>query len=364
MRIWVFLFLWSTAFGEPVAETYHWLNTLSEAFEKARLETPKPVSSKVLLEGAIQGMLQTLDPHSRYLDRRAYGAMMEGMRDKLVGIGVELSLEKGVLTVITPLDHSPAQKAGLLPGDQVIEIEGVATQNLSLFESGDLLKGEVGQPVSLLIARRGGVPFLIKVVRDHIALQCVQVSYKSGIAHVRLAHFNAHKASKDLGEALRALPKACQGIVLDLRNNPGGLLEEALSCAQFFLPQGKTMVTVASRAGEKTYKTQAEGSHTICPLVVLVNGGTASSAEIMAAALQENGRALLLGTQTFGKGTVQTVFPLGEGESAMVLTTAFYKTPQGHTIDGKGIIPDVQMEQKGGLDIQRLHGEDMLRQMP
>jgi carboxyl-terminal processing protease len=348
------------------AETYRLLNMLNESFRHIRNDYVAPVSDEVLIEAAINGMLNRLDPYSHYINQERYKAMITDMKGELEGIGIELTHDEGITKIITPLEGSPAWEAGLKAGDEIVSINGKVTHGLSLLAIGELIQDRDNETVQLEIKRKENpLPFMVPLKRQKILIENVRWMMQDHIAYIRLTDFNSKNTGDHLKKALSAiLTMQPKGIVLDLRNNPGGLLEEALTCADFFIESG-VLVSVEPRAKNKT-RTYNASSHTLVPtisMIVLINEGTASCAEIMAGALQDHHRALILGTPSFGKGTVQSILPLSPGYAAIRLTTAYYLTPSGKNIQTTGIQPDVGVSQDKGSnrDIQRAEALNLLK---
>ncbi len=307
-----------------------------------------PVSTKQLIEGAINGMLTSLDPHSAYLTPDLYRELQVDTQGSFGGLGIEITVKNGILTVVSPIEDTPAFRAGIKPGDQILKIEGEFTKDMSLVEAVKKMRGPKGTKITLTL-RREGVPDLFDVVvaRELIQIQSVKSrGLEKGYGYVRVTQFQ-ERTDEDLEKAVDKLAKQyngkLEGLVLDLRNNPGGLLTQAVRVSDLFLDSGMIVYTDGRLESQKQrYYSHKRKSHVDCPMVVLVNGGSASAAEIVAGALQDHRRALILGTQTFGKGSVQTILPLGDN-SALRLTTARYYTPRGRSIQATGITPDIIM---------------------
>ena len=308
-----------------------------------------PVTPKQLIEGAVNGMLAALDPHSAYLTPDLYKELQVDTRGSFGGLGIEITLKNGVLTVVSPIEDTPAFRAGIQPNDQILKIEGEFTKDMTLIEAVKRMRGPKGTKITLTL-RRESVPdlFDVSVVREVIQIQSVKSKLlEKGYGYVRVTQFQ-ERTDDDLERALDGIAKESQGkiegVVLDLRNNPGGLLTQAVRVADTFLDSGMIVYTDGRLESQRQrYFAHKRKSRTEFPMVVLVNGGSASAAEIVAGALQDQRRALVLGTQTFGKGSVQTILPLGD-TSALRLTTARYYTPRGRSIQATGITPDIIME--------------------
>jgi carboxyl-terminal processing protease len=306
------------------------------------------VSTKQLIEGAINGMLTSLDPHSAYLTPDLYRELQVDTQGSFGGLGIEITVKNGILTVVSPIEDTPAFRVGIKPGDQILKIEGEFTKDMSLVEAVKKMRGPKGTKVTLTL-RREGVPelFDVAVTREIIQIQSVKSRpLEKGYGYVRVTQFQ-ERTDEDLEKAIDRMSKQSggklEGLVIDLRNNPGGLLTQAVRVSDLFLDSGMIVYTDGRLDSQKQrYYAHKRKSHVDCPMVVLVNGGSASAAEIVAGALQDHRRALILGTQTFGKGSVQTILPLGDN-SALRLTTARYYTPRGRSIQATGITPDIIM---------------------
>jgi carboxyl-terminal processing protease len=305
------------------------------------------VGTQKLMEGAINGMLNALDPHSAYLTPDLYKELQVDTEGSFGGLGIEITLRDGVLTVVSPIEDTPAARAGIKAGDQIIKIEGELTKDMSLVEAVKKMRGPKGSKVQISI-RREGVPRLLDLTltREVIKVQSVKArTLEKGYGYIRLAQFQ-DRTSTDLEAALHRLVQEngkLEGLVLDLRNNPGGLLNQAVKVSDLFLDSGLIVYTEGRLDNQKQKYFAHPGGYTDVPMVVLVNGGSASASEIVAGALQDHGRAVVLGTQTFGKGSVQTILPLENG-AALRLTTAMYYTPSGRSIQVTGISPDITLD--------------------
>ena len=325
----------------PLEELRHFTQT----FERIRQEYIEEVDDKKLLEMSIKGLLGSLDPHSEYLDEQAFSLLEEHSSGEFGGLGVEVSLEKGAIRVISPIDGTPAYRAGILPGDLIIKLDSNAVQNMTFGEAIEVMRGPKGSTLLLTIVRgRADAPIEISVERDIIHVNSVRSEIpRSGFGYIRIAQFQENtgqqfkKALSDLSEKDSQL----KGVVLDLRNNPGGLLTTSIEVVDAVLDGGLVVYT-EGRGAKSNASYQASSGDRLngLPMVVLINEGSASAAEIVAGALQDHGRALILGTNSFGKGSVQTIFPLG-GNRGMKLTTARYFTPNKRSIQALGIKPDI-----------------------
>ncbi len=330
------------------SDTYRLLTLFGDVFERVRAEYVDPVNDRDLVENAINGMLTGLDPHSNYMNAKAFRDMQVQTRGEFGGLGIEVTQENGFIKVISPIDDTPASRAGVKAGDLIVALDGKTVQGLTLNEAVDRMRGVPNSKIVLTIRREGNdKPIDLAMQREVIHIQVVRQHLEGGdIGYIRLTSFNEqtdaglkaafHTLEQQSGNKLKA-------IILDLRNNPGGLLDQAVAVSDDFLHQGE-IVSTRARHPEDSQRWNAK-DHDITeglPLVVLINGGSASASEIVAGALQDHHRAILLGTRSFGKGSVQTVIPL-PGNGAMRLTTARYYTPSGRSIQGLGIAPDVEV---------------------
>jgi len=324
--------------------TYQSLKSFNEILDTIEKQYVETVDKKTLIQGAINGMMKTLDPHSTYMTAEMYKELDVETKGSFGGIGIEITIKKDILTVVSPIEDTPAFNAGIKAGDQIVRIDGKPTKDITIVEAVNKLRGPKDTKVSLTIVREDvAKPFDVVLIRAIIKIKSVRSKMLNGnIGYIRLTTF-AEKAGEDVKNAVRDLGKTAplQGLILDLRNNPGGLLNQAVEVSDIFLKSG---VIVSTRGRVKMMESKSmakdDGDEPTCPMIVLVNEGTASASEIVAGALQDNGRALILGTQTFGKGSVQTVIPLDDG-SALKLTTAKFYTPKGRSIQADGILPDV-----------------------
>lgn len=331
------------------ADTYELLNLFGEVMERAKISYVEEVSDKKLIESAINGMLVALDPHSSYLDENSFKYMSEQTSGKFGGLGIEVTMENSVVKVVSPIDDTPAAKAGLKPGDYITSIDGEQVMGLTLNEAVDKMRGKVGSKVKLTIRRGGEKPFDVSLKREEIKIQSVKSEVKGGdVVYIRISSFsdNVDKMmEKAIKDARKKTKGKLTGVVIDVRNNPGGLLDQAVSVSDLFLDKGE-IVSTRSRNESDTVKYTATGGDVAkdLPIVVLINEGSASASEIVAGALQDHHRAIIMGEKSFGKGSVQTVIPLGK-YGAMRLTTARYYTPSGRSIQAKGIEPDIEVKQ-------------------
>ncbi|GAB6095483.1 S41 family peptidase [Desulfatiferula olefinivorans] len=329
-------------------EVYRNLVIFSDVIGEIEKNYVDPVTTDVLIKKAVQGMVRSLDPHSAYLSQDEYDALSEDTKGEFSGIGVVLTIKDDILTVISPIEGTPAHRAGIRAGDVIVRINGESAYEMSINEAVNRIKGVKGSRLTLTILRKGGGdPIDIELERDDIPLESVKsILLPDGNAYVAISNFNEN-TSRDLIKALdeREAERGgvLAGLILDLRGNPGGLLEQAVAVADVFLREG-TVVSIRGREGREPQVWGAgDGKHVRdCPMVVLINGGSASASEIVAGALQDHKRALILGTRSFGKGSVQNIKPLGDG-SALKLTVARYYTPSGRSIQAEGIRPDIEM---------------------
>ncbi len=325
------------------------LRAFTEVFEKIKTDYVEPVGDSSLLENAVRGMLSGLDPHSAYLDPEAFKELQVGTSGEFGGLGIEVGMEDGFVKVIAPIDDTPAQRAGIKAGDLIIRIDDTPVKGLTLTEAVGLMRGKPGSEIVLSIVRDGeDKPLKIKIIRDIIKVKSVKARLlEDGFGYVRITQFQTH-TGENLVQAVSDLKKENQGklkgLILDLRNNPGGVLSAAVSVSDAFLESGLIVYT-QGRVDDSELKFKATPTDVIdnAPLVVLVNGGSASASEIVAGALQDHKRAIVLGEPTFGKGSVQTILPMNNG-AALKLTTARYYTPSGRSIQAEGIVPDIVLE--------------------
>jgi len=333
--------------GAVPKETYENIELLTNILAIVQKNYVDDVSSEDLFEGAITGMLLSLDPHSAYLTPDLYRELQVDTRGSFGGLGIEITIRGGFLTVVSPIEDTPAFRAGIEPGDQIVKIDGQLTKDMSLLQAVKLMRGKKGTKISIAVAR-DGVPGLIEVsiVREVIKVPSVKArAIDDKYGYIRLTQFQ-ERTYDDMRERLDELKAKGEisGLVLDLRNNPGGLLAQAVRVADAFLDKGLIVYTDGRLESQRQkYYAHKSGTYSGFPMVVLVNGGSASAAEIVAGALQDHKRAIVLGTPTFGKGSVQTILPL-EKDSAIRLTTARYYTPNGNSIQASGIEPDIVME--------------------
>ncbi|MBW1667989.1 MAG: S41 family peptidase [Deltaproteobacteria bacterium] len=354
-------------------DIYKNIEIFSEVLRQIEKNYVEPVDSQKLIYGAIKGMVRTLDPHSSFMAKDEYQELMIETKGTFSGVGIEITIRDNVLTVVSPIEGTPAQKAGIQAGDKIIKIDGKSTRDMTLTDAVKHIRGKKGTKVKLTIMRgEENRPLDFVLIRDVIPIRSVK-SYllKPTIGYVRISNFQS-KTGKELTSALDKLEKGrnLKGLILDLRNNPGGLLSQAIEVADQFLDSG----LIVSTRGRNSSQNMRVFAHKLAkerdyPIIVLVNGGSASAAEIVAGALQDNKRALILGTRTFGKGSVQTIVPLSDG-SGLRLTTAKYYTPSGRSIQLSGISPDIELaylppsKEKKKRESSFIREEDLERHMP
>jgi carboxyl-terminal processing protease len=331
------------------AETYRLLQLFGDVFARVRAEYVETPQDRDLVENAINGMLTGLDPHSAYLNPRNFRDMQVQTRGEFGGLGIEVTQEGGYIRVISPIDETPAARAGIRPGDSITHLNGNSTQGMTLQEAVEVMRGERGTSLRLTIRRENtAAPIELTIVRDVIRPQIVRFRMEGNdIGYIRITSFN-EQTETNLRRAINSLRQQAgnnlRGLVLDLRNNPGGLLDQAVQVTDSFLDQGEIVSTRARRSEDaQRWNARAGDIANGLPVVVLINGGSASASEIVAGALQDHRRAVILGTTSFGKGSVQTVMPLGGNNGAIRLTTARYYTPSGRSIQATGIVPDVEV---------------------
>ncbi len=329
------------------SETYRQLTLFGDVFQRVRESYVEETSEKDLVKSAINGMLTNLDPHSSFLDDEDFEDMQVQTKGAFGGLGIEVTMEDGFVKVVSPIDDTPAARAEIQPNDLIVGIDDEAVYGLTLNEAVEKLRGPIGKPVIIMIRRGKMDPFEVEIVRDEIKISSVKNQLFDGIGYIRLTTFSEQTTPgliKAVKEFQNELDNDLKGIVLDLRNNPGGLLSEAVSVADSFLELGEIVSTRGKDGKDSTHHYARPGDIINgLPLVVLINSGSASASEIVAGALKDHKRAIILGKRSFGKGSVQTVIPL-PGHGAMRLTTARYYTPSGISIQAKGITPDIEVE--------------------
>jgi carboxyl-terminal processing protease len=339
-------------------DTYRQLNLFGDVFERVRSDYVEAPDDAKLVESAVNGMLSSLDPHSSYMDAKSFQDMQVQTRGEFGGLGIEVTMEENILKVVTPIDDTPAAKAGVRAGDIITALDGEAVQGLTLQQAVDKMRGPVNSPITIKVTRQGVAdPIDIKIVRDVIRIRSVR-SKKQGddVAYIRITQFT-EQTFDGLKAAIEQLtkeigPDKLKGYVLDMRNNPGGLLDQAIAVSDAFLERGEIVSTRGRQTDDiQRFSARAGDVANGKPVIVLVNGGSASASEIVAGALQDHKRATILGTRSFGKGSVQTIIPLN-GNGALRLTTARYFTPSGRSIQAKGIDPEIEVKQNVPEDLK------------
>ena len=348
------------------SDAYEQLKVFTEVLSYVEANYVEEIDPQKAIQGAIRGMLRTLDPHSSFMPPDVYREMQVETEGRFGGLGIEITIRNDVLTVVSPIEGTPAFRAGVQPGDQIIKVDGESTKDMSLVDAVKKLRGPEGSAVTISLFREGFTePKDFTLTRAVIQIKSVRwTKVRDDVGYIKLRSF--HKTStEELEHALQDLEEQrIGGLVLDLRNNPGGLLEQAIAVADLFLEGGQLIVYTQGRLASQNMKgfSKNEGTHPNYPMVILINGGSASASEIVAGALKDLSRATVVGTQSFGKGSVQTIIPLSDG-SGLRLTTAKYYTPKGTEIHGKGITPDVIVEQPQD-DEQAAEGEQKSEQKP
>ena len=338
------------------SETYRQLNLFGDVFEKIRTDYVEKPDDAKLIESAISGMLSGLDPHSSYMDPKSFKDMQVQTKGEFGGLGIEVTQEDGFVKVVTPIDDTPASRAGLLAGDFIVEIDGDSVQGLTLNQAVDRMRGPVNSSVRLRISRKGADSFEVNLKREIIKISSVKSRIENDVSYIRITQFT-EKTSDGLKNAIEQATKniptdKLKGYIVDLRNDPGGLLDQAIAVSDAFLERGEIVSTRGRNPDDAQRYVARSGDLTAGkPVVVLINGGSASASEIVAGALQDHKRATIIGTRSFGKGSVQTIIPLGPS-GALRLTTARYYTPSGRSIQAKGIDPDIQVLQDVPDDIK------------
>tara|TARA_B100000614_G_scaffold232097_1_gene226523 strand:- start:181 stop:1500 length:1320 start_codon:yes stop_codon:yes gene_type:complete len=333
--------------GAADSDTYRQLNLFGDVFERVRSDYVEAVSDQELIENAVNGMLTALDPHSSYMNADAFKDMQVQTRGEFGGLGIEVTMEEGLVKVVSPIDETPAFRAGLQPNDLITHIDGTEVLGMTLAEAVDLMRGPVATDIRITVRRAEQPPFDVTITRDVIHIKSVRSRLEGNIGYVRITSFNEQTESGliDAVDKLKKDSGDLRGVVLDLRNNPGGLLDQAVAVSDAFLDQGEIVSTRGRRPDSAQRYNAKSGDITGgLPMVVLINGGSASASEIVAGALKDHQRAVILGTTSFGKGSVQTIIPLA-GNGAIRLTTARYYTPSGSSIQATGIHPDIVVEQ-------------------
>jgi carboxyl-terminal processing protease len=353
------------------ADTYRQLNLFGDVFERVRTDYVEKPDDGKLVESAINGMLAGLDPHSSYMDSKSFRDMQVQTRGEFGGLGIEVTMEDGLVKVVAPIDETPAAKAGVMANDIITHLDDEAVQGLTLNQAVEKMRGPVNSKIKLRIMRKGqDKPTEVSITRDIIRVRSVRTRTEGDdVGYIRVTQFNEQttdgvkKAVADLAAQIPG--DKLKGYVVDLRNNPGGLLDQAISVSDVFLEKGE-IVSTRGRNAEETQRFNARAGDLTKgkPIIVLINGGSASASEIVAGALQDHKRGTVLGTRSFGKGSVQTIIPLGAGSGALRLTTARYYTPSGKSIQAKGISPDIEVLQDVPEDLKArtdTKGESSLR---
>lgn len=349
----VALFAFSTTHQSAVAverpaydETFEQLELFADVLARVRSQYVVDVNDAELIEDAMNGMLSSLDPHSAYINPEAFRDMRMDNKGEYGGLGMEVTMEDGFVKVISPIDDTPAKKAGIMAGDFITEIEGKSILGATLSEAVEQMRGKPGEPINITIVREGEDPLYLDIVREVIKRQIVRFEDKEGVGYIRISQFN-EKAADGLKDAIVGLQQEyggrIPGLILDLRGNPGGLLTQSVQVSSVFLDGGEVVSTRGRRSSDvNVYNAEKGEMAKSVPLVVLVDGASASASEIVAGAIQDRGRGIVMGMTTFGKGSVQDVIPLNGGrDGALKITTQRYYTPQGRSIQGGGIAPDV-----------------------
>ncbi len=330
-------------------DVYEQLNLFSSVLERIRIDYVEEAEHKELIESAINGMLSSLDPHSSYMNAENYRNMQVQTRGQYGGLGMEVTMENGIVLVIAPIDDTPAQRAGIQPGDYITHLDDKTVRGMTLQEALEKMRGTPGTDIKLRVARQGEEqPLELSLTRAVIRISPIRARAEDDVGYIRITSFNEQteaRLKEEMAKLNEEIGPDLKGIVLDLRNNPGGLLDQAIAVSDAFLDHGEIVSTRGRRAGDiQRYNARKGDLANGKPIIVLINGGSASASEIVAGALQDHRRAVILGTQSFGKGSVQTIIPLGS-QGALRLTTARYYTPSGRSIQAKGIEPDIIVEQ-------------------
>jgi len=345
----VYSFVSSATEKKKKDDLYRQVELFSDTLAIIQSEYVDEVEPKNLIYGALKGMLSSLDPHSQFMDPDAYNELKVDTEGKFGGLGIEITVKDGLLTVVTPIEDTPAWKAGLKPNDRIVKINNEVTRDMTITDAVKRLRGKPGEAVNITILRESEKKILeFKIVRDIIKITNIKEAaiLQENIGYIRIVEFRENTA-KDMDTALENLKKqGMNALIIDLRNNPGGLLDAAVKATEEFIDKGKMVVYTKGRHANQNLEFVSSAAHPIVdmPMVILINEGSASGSEIMAGALQDHKRAIILGTKSFGKGSVQTVVPLGDG-SALRLTTSKYFTPLGREIHGKGIVPDITVDE-------------------
>ena len=349
-----FIFFSSSTYSyDNNEEKYKYLDLFGQVFDRVRSSYVEEVSDQELIEKAIDGMLSGLDPHSGYMNEEIWKEMQMDTKGKFGGLGIEITMEEGFVKVIAPIEDTPAYDAGILAGDYIIQIDDTPVFGLTLNEAVELMRGERGAPIVVTISRDNIEPFEVKIIRDYIKIRSVKSEVVDDVGYLRITSFN-EQTEKGLIDAINEIQSSASnniiGYVLDVRSNPGGLLTQAVKVTDIFLARGEIVSTRGrDKQDIKRYRAKKADRINGKPLVVIIDGGSASASEIVAGALQDHRRAIIIGTQSFGKGSVQTIIPFQVSNSDVLtgirLTTARYYTPSGESIQGKGITPDITIKQ-------------------
>jgi len=349
-----FIFFSSSTYSyDNNEEKYKYLDLFGQVFDRVRSSYVEEVSDQELIEKAIDGMLSGLDPHSGYMNEEIWREMQMDTKGKFGGLGIEITMEEGFVKVIAPIEDTPAYDAGILAGDYIIQIDDTPVFGLTLNEAVELMRGERGAPIVVTISRDNTEPFEVKIIRDYIKIRSVKSEVVDDVGYLRITSFN-EQTEKGLIDAINEIQSSASnniiGYVLDVRSNPGGLLTQAVKVTDIFLERGEIVSTRGrDKKDIKRYRAKKADKINGKPLVVIIDGGSASASEIVAGALQDHRRAIIIGTQSFGKGSVQTIIPFQVSNSDVLtgirLTTARYFTPSGESIQGKGITPDINIKQ-------------------
>ncbi|HSM42187.1 MAG TPA: S41 family peptidase [Afifellaceae bacterium] len=362
-----------SVFSEATAantDTYRQLNLFGDVFERVLADYVEEPNESQLIEAAVEGMLSSLDPHSSYLNPKSFEDMRTTTSGEFGGLGIEVTMENDLVKVVTPIDDTPAARAGVLAGDLISHLDGEQVLGMSLREAVDKMRGPINSPITLTVIREGvDDPIEIKIIRDVIRIRSVRHRVEKDVGYIRITQFN-EKTADGLAKAIKEISAEVpgdelKGYVLDLRNNPGGLLDQAIAVSDAFLDRGE-IVSTRGRQSDDTQRYSARPGDDVKgkPVIILVNGGSASASEIVAGALQDHRRGTVVGSRSFGKGSVQTIIPLGRN-GAIRLTTARYYTPSGRSIQAKGVVPDIEViqplpdEMKGRRT--NIEGESALR---
>jgi len=343
-----------------ISETYRQLNLFGDVFERVRSDYVEEVGDEELIESAINGMLTSLDPHSSYLNAKSFRDMQVQTRGEFSGLGIEVTMERGLVKVVSPIDDTPAYRSGVKPGDLISHLDSESVQGLSLAEAVERMRGPVNTDLVLTIRRAGREPFDVTITRAVIKIQSVRSRAEGDVGYIRITSFSEQTATgvaRAMNNLRNQIGEGIKGLILDLRNNPGGLLEQSVKVADTFLERGEVVSTRSRKPDEaQRFNSKPGDLADGIPIVILINGGSASASEIVAGALQDHRRAIVMGTRSFGKGSVQTIIPLA-GHGAIRLTTAHYYTPSGRSIQATGITPDIIVKQARIEPVEQARGQ-------